>query len=285
VDDPRGGTKAVIAGHKLQPLAGARLRLAGRGFALAGMVGLLALATGVARAANPPPSQVYYVPFPEANQLAGFVGVSSVAVDPLAVLVTFTVANDGAVVYYDHWEDGYEADITNPKQTTTEVWGDGNPANGYPPGNAGDLLAAGTVFHLRNYVYSTAGSSTIKYDARDKIASFKPITLTKTCYPGGTSSALAGALEVFEQGLWGTEYRAPVGTNMPTPTQGTTLTYDADMFAYTSLSIMAGAGGASVQIDANNDGTFEQTTALAEGGTSYVTNVSVGGRVLADRPV
>ncbi len=29
------------------------------------------------------------------------------------------------VIYYDHWEDGYEADINFPTQNTTEVWGDG----------------------------------------------------------------------------------------------------------------------------------------------------------------
>ncbi|MCX6876179.1 MAG: carboxypeptidase regulatory-like domain-containing protein [Verrucomicrobia bacterium] len=240
---------------------------------------------GVARAANPPPSQVFYVPFPEVNQLAGFFGINSAAADPLAVFVNFSVSNDSTVIYYDHWEDGYEADITNPKQATTEVWGDGNPANGYPPGNAGDLLAAGTVFSLRNFVTSTAGASVFKYDARDKIASYKPITLTKTSYPAVTNSLLAGSIEVFEQGLWGTEYRAPVGTNMPTSTPTSTLTYDADMFDYTSLSIMAGAGGASVQIDANNDGSFEQTVSLAEGGSAYVTNVSAGGRVLSTRPV
>jgi protocatechuate 3,4-dioxygenase beta subunit len=238
-----------------------------------------------ARAANQPPSQVFYVPFPEDNQLAGFVGTNSAAADPLAVFVNFSVSNDHTVIYYDQWEDGYEADITNPQQTTTEVWGDGNPSNGYPPGNAGDLLPAGTVFSLRNFVNSTAGASVFKYDARDKIASYKPITLTKTSYPAVTNSLLAGSIEVFEQGLWGTEYRVPVGTNMPTSTATSSLTWDADMFAYTSLSIMAGAGGATVQIDADNNGTYEQTVTLAEGGTSYVTNVSAGGRVLSDKPV
>ncbi|MEI6178581.1 MAG: hypothetical protein WCS43_16945, partial [Verrucomicrobiota bacterium] len=130
--------------------------------------------------------------------------------------MNIAVSNDNTVIYYDHWEDGYEADITNPKQSTTEIWGDGNPANGYPPGNPSDLLPAGTVFSLRNLVNSTDGSSVFKYDARDKIGSFKPITLTKTCFPASTNSLLAGCIEVFEHGIWGTEYRAPVGPNMPT---------------------------------------------------------------------
>ncbi len=234
---------------------------------------------------NPSPSQVYYVPVPESDQLAAYTAINAAAVDPLNIFVTFSAASDNTVIYYDHWEDGYEEDITNPKQSTTQVYGDGNTANGYPPGNAGDLISAGTVFSLRNYVTSTQGSSVIKFDARDKIASFKPISLTKTSFPASTNSLLAGCVEVFERGLWGTEYRVPVGVDMPTSTAGTTLTYDTDIFSYTAISIMAGAGGANVQIDANNDGIFEQTVALAEGGTQSVAGVSAGARVLADKPV
>ncbi len=72
---------------------------------------------------------------------------------------------------------------------------------------------------------------------------------------------------------------------MPTSTEGATLTRDADIFSYTALSIMAGAGGANVQVDADNNGVFEQSAALAEGGTVYVTGVNVGARVQSDRPV
>lgn len=130
-------------------------------------------------ASNPAPSQVYYVPLPEDNQLAGYNGISTVSVDPLAVFVSFSASQDKTVIYYDHWEDGYEVDITNPKQSTTQIFGDGDPSNGYPPGNAGDLIAAGTVFSLRNYVTTTTLQSVLDFDARDKIASFKPISVTR----------------------------------------------------------------------------------------------------------
>jgi hypothetical protein len=244
----------------------------------------LVLSTSV-HAVNPPPSQVFYVPFPEDNQLSGFAGINAAAVDPLAVFVTFSAGTDNTVIYYDHWEDGYEKDITNPTQSTTLVFGDGNPANGYPPGNAADLIPAGTVFSLRNYVNSTTLQSTLDYDARDKVASYKPISLTKTCFPASTNTLMAGCVEVFEQGLWGTEYRVPVGVDMPTTTATSALTYDADMFGYTSISIMAGAKGASVQIDADNNGVFEQTLSLGEGQTAYVSGVNTGGRVVSDKPV
>ena len=241
--------------------------------------------TLIARAANPPPTQLFYVPFPEDNQLAGFNSITTVAVDPQAVFVTFSAATDNTVIYYDHWEDGYERDITNPTQSTTLVFGDGNSANGYPPGNASDMIPAGTVFSLRNYVNSTTLQSVLDYDARDKVASYKPISLTKTVFPAATNTLLGGCVEVFEKGLWGTEYRVPVGTDMPTTTATSSLTWDADIFSYTALSIMAGANGATVQIDADNNGSFESTVTLAEGESSYVTNVLTGGRVVSDNPV
>uniref|UniRef100_A0A7S1Z7V7 Uncharacterized protein n=1 Tax=Trieres chinensis TaxID=1514140 RepID=A0A7S1Z7V7_TRICV len=37
---------------------------------------------------------------------------------------------EGTVIWYDHWEDGYETDLANPSQSSTQVWGDGNPLNG-----------------------------------------------------------------------------------------------------------------------------------------------------------
>lgn len=242
------------------------------------------------QAANPPPTQVFYVPFPEDNQLTGFLAITAgngttQASDPMAVFVTFSAATDNTVIYYDHWEDGYERDITNPRQSTTLVFGDGNPANGYPPGNASDLIPAGTVFSLRNYVSSGSLQSVLDYDARDKVASYKPISLTKTCFPASTNTLLGGCVEVFEKGLWGTEYRVPVGTDMPTSTASSPLTFDYDIFNYTALSIMAGSNGATVQIDADNNGIFETTTTLAEGETTYVTNVLTGGRVVSDNPV
>jgi uncharacterized repeat protein (TIGR01451 family) len=148
-----------------------------------------------------------------------------------------------------------------------------------------DLIPAGTVFSLRNYVQSTTLQSVLDFDARDKVASFKPISLTKTSFPASTNTLLAGCVEVFEQGLWGTEYRVPVGADMPTSTPTATLANDHGIFGYSALSIMAGRNGATVRIDADNDGDFEQTSTIAEGESLYVTEVNTGGRVLSDHPV
>jgi hypothetical protein len=198
----------------------------------------------------PAPTQVFYIPFPENEQLAAFQAINAVAVEPLAVFVTFSVASDNTVIYYDHWEDGYESDITNPIQSTTLIYGDGNPSNGFPPGNPGDLLTSGSLFDLRNFVQTT-NLANLDFDARDKVASFKPIAFTKTTFPTGTNTLLAGCIEVFEQGIWGTEYRVPVGQNMPTTTPSGGLTNDFDIFSYTAVSIMAGNGTYQVRLDSS----------------------------------
>jgi hypothetical protein len=72
---------------------------------------------------------------------------------------------------------------------------------------------------------------------------------------------------------------------MPTSTATSALTYDADMFGYTGISIMAGSKGATVQIDADNNGAFEQSLTLSEGQTSFVTGENTGGRVVSNNPV
>ena len=58
--------------------------------------------------------------------------------------ISIAMKRPGIIIYYDHWEDGYEADIENPVQSTTQIWGDGNPANGAPPNIPSDLINEGT---------------------------------------------------------------------------------------------------------------------------------------------
>ena len=42
--------------------------------------------------------------------------------DIIRSVISMTGTDDETpTIYYDHWEDGYEDDITNPQQSTTEV--------------------------------------------------------------------------------------------------------------------------------------------------------------------
>jgi hypothetical protein len=45
-------------------------------------------------------------------------------------VISATATANNQVIYYDHWEDGFEADIRNPVQTSTLVVGDADLTNG-----------------------------------------------------------------------------------------------------------------------------------------------------------
>src|SRR5215469_6780199 len=80
--------------------------------------------------------QDFYLPMPEAqistmnNTIV--TGTAGAVNSTFSILVT----GDNTVIYYDQWEDGYETDLGNPTQPTTQIWGDGNDAHGIPPGFA-----------------------------------------------------------------------------------------------------------------------------------------------------
>jgi uncharacterized repeat protein (TIGR01451 family) len=63
-------------------------------------------------------------------------------------VVSAVASANGQRFYYDHWEDGLEADLLNPVQATTWILGDGNAANGdvcqwTTSTCAGDLITQG----------------------------------------------------------------------------------------------------------------------------------------------
>ena len=84
-----------------------------------------------AGAAIPLINQTLIVPLPEAQLLASFDDLSGGDADSSVTnVVSIISTQDGAIIEYDHWEDGYEADPVNPVQFSTEVWGDQDASNG-----------------------------------------------------------------------------------------------------------------------------------------------------------
>ncbi len=75
----------------------------------------------------------YYVPVPETElhaTLKTFTTTINRSIgNDIRSTISIVPTEDTVVIFYDHWEDGYEADITNPVQSSTEVWGDGNVGN------------------------------------------------------------------------------------------------------------------------------------------------------------
>ncbi len=258
---------------------------AGRLLAAVGTVTTLLLA-GTALAANPTPVQLFYVPFPEDQLLQGLQGINaSDPISPVTTYISIAAVASNTIIYYDQWENGYDTDIANPLNLYsgvnlggTQIWGDANTTNGAPPGVPSDVISAGTVIILNNAV-DTANLVAIDFDGRDKIAATKTVAITHTAWATDSGTLLAGSVEVFDTNSWGTDYRAPVGVNIPDAT-------DHQMFEYTSLVIQAGEGGATIQIDKDANGVFETTQPLNEGESHFVNGgVNVGGHVISDNPV
>ena len=142
----------------------------------AGIRGLAAVAFSCIFAAGFSPAahimQTFFVPFPENDMITSLQTIDAYQGNIGTVVrstVSIVAGNNGTVIYYDHWEDGYEGDITAPTQSTTQVWGDGNPVNGIPPGYASDVVNAGSIVNLETSMDVTRTSVQIEYDGRDKV--------------------------------------------------------------------------------------------------------------------
>ncbi len=231
-------------------------------------------------AANPLPQQIYFVSLPEDDLLQLFDdddvagGTFPDPVSPIRSITSISIGSSGTWVYYDQWEDGYTADLANPTAGEiysaanldgTQIWGDGVLANGCPPriNNApnaclvasDDDLAAGEVITLDNDVIVggtspgpyTRNAALIFYDGRDKFGVSFPVAATRAAFPISPGSVMAGGTEMLDTNRWGTSYRAPIGENITTGTQA---------FEDVRWFILAGAGGATISVDANGDGDY-----------------------------
>ncbi|MEL6923484.1 MAG: LamG-like jellyroll fold domain-containing protein, partial [Bacteroidota bacterium] len=226
--------------------------------------------------------EVYYTPFPEDQILTALQTIypdhcgGTDVDDPVQTYISIGIVEDGTILTYDHWEDGYETNPTFPVQSSTEVWGDGDLTNGVAPGYPGDLLSAADILVLNNAVNSTTLASVIDYDGGDKIGSRGNLSITRLGWGTGPDVYLAGALEVYPTASWGTTYDIPVGPN----------TNVSDLFEYTGATIMAKANNTVVSIDADGDNVFESTVTLNEGqGHLINSGLNSGARISADKDI
>ncbi len=247
---------------------------------------LVAPPADVSMAAAPYPAPVItgYVPLePDATRQT-MLSANSGAGTTLDFTVGITNAGAGAVMYYDHWEDGYETDLTNPTQTTTQVWGNGDPADGNAATYcgarcAGDLLPAGAVFVLRNNI-PTPRTTTVLWDGRDRVSSTRGFTITAGGFSTPLGSVLSASASAYDTTKWGTDYWIPVGEDM-TPPAGT-----SDAFSTTSVQVMADQPGTLVEIDKDGNGTTDFTKTIGAGEVAFVNGgLNRGARVRSSKPV
>jgi len=139
--------------------------------------------------------QTFFLPLPEESMFYDMFRIiqsdSSVTKAPIESMFSVSCSVDHTVIWYDHWEDGFETDILMPNSTTTEVWGDGDASNGCSPNvlhctDATDVLMAGDSIVVQNKVEVPRDPTLIKYDGGDKLQSSFPVALTRGAYPVGT---------------------------------------------------------------------------------------------------
>ncbi len=225
-------------------------------------------------------AQIFYLPLPEADIQTSLKAINAAVTGAIKTTIALSATSNGTVIVYDHWEDGYETDLSNPTQSTTQIWGDGDLTNGIAPGTVNDLFNIGQTIVLSNDINTTTPLA-IDYDGRDKIGSNKAISVTKAGWSATPGTVLAGAIEVYDAGNLGTTYEIPVGVNTVTNNANPGDTANR-LFEYTSLHILATQNNTRLLIDKNGDGTTDITITLNEGQTYLVNGgVSQGATVVA----
>lgn len=228
--------------------------------------------------------QTYIVPATEDDildflQEADGVQPSQIAADPVETYTAIAIARDNVILYVDEWEDGYENDVSNPAQTigagpapvtsSTQIWGDGYPENGYPPGYPHDVLTTGDVVIVREpEIESSRLDTIVDHDARDIIASTDELAITRAFWAAGSETLNAGALELFPTSRWGGSFEIPIGEDInPGDLDGSASCGDDNPFQEVALFIMADTDGTQVSVDFRNGGganDFQQTVDRGE---------------------
>ena len=195
-------------------------------------------------------------------------------------IIALAISTDNTIIWYDHWEDGYDADSSNITSASkkTEVWGDGNASNGCQPTirctDATDLLMAGTSFVIQNEVVAIRNKAVYKYDGGDKVATNFPIAITRGGYPMNPGSLLAGAMEVLDTSSWGKEFISPVGNN----------TVKAS-FDFSAFLVMAKDANTTVQLRDPLDSNKLLATHRLNEGESRLFGTKISQSLISDKPV
>ena len=85
---------------------------------------LILFSTSTTASAQPTGYQEYYVLGYEEHVWQAFneINDGGPVTGSICSIVSLVATADHQIVYYDHWEDGYEADVLHPIQDSTEVY-------------------------------------------------------------------------------------------------------------------------------------------------------------------
>ncbi len=165
--------------------------------------------------------QEYYVLGYEEHAWRAFLAINDDDPDPIGLLegkicstVSLVATADHQKVYYDHWEDGYEADLLNHVQPTTEVYtlNTGDDINLI---SNQDIVGTDAITGYVS-VNPERDPGDLRYDGGDRvITSGGPVNLTHAMWPLD-NSWVGGAWEIYSRQAYADaySYRLPVGEDL-----------------------------------------------------------------------
>jgi uncharacterized repeat protein (TIGR01451 family) len=221
----------------------------------------------------------YYVPFNDDNLWQSFADqlspncLNRPADNAILSTISLTGSAPNTIVYYDHWEDGYDADPIVPGPTTQRI-----------------PITDGQVQTWQNDIPIPRNPANLLYDGRDRITVVgEPVSAVRAAWltprPG---SLLAAAWEMPKVSDWGQNYIIPIGEDIG---QGGTQPFGD--YDYVSASVMAAYDGTVVRVDPNADGVFDPPQTLNAGQTLYIpgspsqaiVSIRSGAQISASLPV
>jgi large repetitive protein len=240
------------------------------------MQALLALLLLSGSAFAQTPTYVYYVPFPEQQIHNAFTVLYSGTGTSYQTVISVVPSESNLIIHYDHWEDGYEPTFGVKTQTSTQIWGDNNPANGMAPGYATDIIVAGKPIVLKNTVTLPRNPSSVLFDGRDKFGSSKSLTASRSSWASTPGTVLADAIEFYNSRTFGNNFIFPIGQNTPSD----------NSFGLVSLCVMAMSNATTVNVDRDGNGSIDVTSVINQGESFQVNGgIQSGGTVSSDKPV
>jgi|GEM_PF-918425 len=242
-------------------------------------------------------THIFYLPFPENDtqlrqSLVSAGNNSDDMNSGVRTILAVSVPYPKTVIVYDHWEDGYEADINVPIQPSTEIWGDGDLTNGIAPGYPDDLIPAGG-FVIIDETFAWTRTS-LQYDGKDKIFSTSDIAVSKVSGAASRFAVQNVKTSVSDTSRFGQFFILPFGEDV---TDGPTT-----VFRYTGLFVRAAEDGTIVELDYDGDGVTDVSQSLNEGevwfyngqasspgntgnDTNKASDIKAGARVLSNKDV
>ena len=228
-------------------------------------------------------NHTFYLPYPAENlytALRNAINCPTNLGNNLRTVVSIKCPYGNVVFRYDHWEDGYEADLQFPTQATTEIWGDGDLTNGVAPGYANDTIPSGGSIILDNvYGYNPRLNYEIVYDGKDKIYTTAAIALSVISGDNSQFAVQAAKTDVYDVNRFGTFFIVAFGEDL------------GNEFQYTSLFVRASENFTEVTIDVDGDGTIntggvDVVSTIHEGEVIFIDGgIQSGATVYSDKPV